>query len=491
MSAPLTVAILHYHLRGGGVTRVIEHTAEAFAEHDSRLLICSGESPGEEHPLSDRITVINGLSYGREDIPDRPVSELKNDLYQHCRKQLGTLPDLWHIHNHSLGKNMRYVQLVLQLARDEQHVLLQLHDFAEDGRPANYLRMKNSTFKGSSLTDQLYPAAPNIHYALLTRRDADILSSTDIPESNIHVLSNPVSLPESDEEPIKQHLFDEGERLILYPTRGIRRKNMGELLLWSILADEGDKFAVTLAPKNPEALPVYNSWVNFAENNNLPVLFEATDRWPGSFRSLMDFADAMITTSVAEGFGLAFLEPYLLGKPVLGRDLPDITADFKEKNIDLSGLYNQLLVPLDWLSHDTFIHELNGALGEIFDAYQQRYSRDVLEQYVAALIQNDMVDFGVLNEKLQRQVLQHLIRNPDAAAELDPPSLDGNELSESKLDRNRRYIQENYNVRSYGNVLQSLYHKILASPAEPPEFISANQVLDRFLQPKHFSLLRT
>ncbi len=57
-------------------------------------------------------------------------------------------------------------------------------------------------------------------------------------------------------------------------------------------------------------------------------------------------ADALITTSVAEGFGLAFLEPWLASKPLVGRNLPEITADFAEHGLDLSALYNCLPVPL-------------------------------------------------------------------------------------------------------------------------------------------------
>ena len=42
----------------------------------------------------------------------------------------------------------------------------------------------------------------------------------------------------------------------------------------------------------------------------------------------MASAHRLVTTSVAEGFGLAFLEPWLFGKGLLGRNLPEITVDF-------------------------------------------------------------------------------------------------------------------------------------------------------------------
>ena len=39
-------------------------------------------------------------------------------------------------------------------------------------------------------------------------------------------------------------------------------------------------------------------------------------------------AKAIVSTSVAEGFGLGFLEPWIFGKGLCGRDIPEITSDF-------------------------------------------------------------------------------------------------------------------------------------------------------------------
>ena len=52
--------------------------------------------------------------------------------------------------------------------------------------------------------------------------------------------------------------------LLLYPVRGIRRKNLGEFLLLTALAPEGTRFAVTRAPLNPAAKPVHDDWRRFA-----------------------------------------------------------------------------------------------------------------------------------------------------------------------------------------------------------------------------------
>ena len=61
-------------------------------------------------------------------------------------------------------------------------------------------------------------------------------------------------------------------------------------------------------------------------------------------------SEAIVTTSVAEGFGLGFLEPWVFGKSLCGRNLPEITGDFTDHQIDLTNLYERLEVDLALLS---------------------------------------------------------------------------------------------------------------------------------------------
>ena len=42
-------------------------------------------------------------------------------------------------------------------------------------------------------------------------------------------------------------------------------------------------------------------------------------------------ADLVITTSVLEGFGFAYLEPWILDRAVIGRSIPFITPDFQSQ----------------------------------------------------------------------------------------------------------------------------------------------------------------
>jgi glycosyltransferase involved in cell wall biosynthesis len=63
-----------------------------------------------------------------------------------------------------------------------------------------------------------------------------------------------------------------------------------------------------------------------------------------SIGDLVRVADLVITTSYLEGFGFAYLEPWILDRPVIGRSIPFITPDFQAEGMKLGHLYTVLLV---------------------------------------------------------------------------------------------------------------------------------------------------
>jgi glycosyltransferase involved in cell wall biosynthesis len=371
----MRVAIIHYHLQPGGVTRVIQHTLSALADmpckdsltEDVQVIVFAGESPSSSMPISPYV-VVEDLGYNvSTNISSEQVS---TQLETVVKQKLGKLPDVWHIHNHSLGKNLFIPEVVHHLAREGQRILLQIHDFPEDGRPDNYRFLRDHLGLGDSLRlgVRLYPQGAHIHYALINQRDLKFLKASGIKETQLHYLPDAVSMEGAKEsEPSKKPT--DNERLFLYPTRAIRRKNLGEFLLWSAMAEEGDRFAVTRAPKNPVAQPVYNDWVAFAQSLELPVKFAIGEHWQESFVALLKSADVLVTTSVAEGFGLAFLEPWLVERPLFGRKLPEITDEFNQIGIELSTLYDQLLIPLDWVGRESFRREIQAELANMYASY--------------------------------------------------------------------------------------------------------------------------
>ena len=412
MNESFGVVILHYHLNPGGVTRVIQHTVAALGG-EIPVVVVTGMNPGSFVDLPVQRLERPALDYSEETetaVADEVLDDLREDLR---RLHPGVTTWIWHVHNHALGKNLFVPELVHTLAERGERLLLQIHDFAEDARPKNYQFLLSRFGQGDmeSLGACLYPQAPHVHYAVLNRRDYAFLRQAGLEENRLHALPNPVFL-ESTAGEIRAEWRRGASRFFLYPTRAIRRKNIGELLLWAALGEEGDRFATTLAPLNPVHFPIYNEWIRFAEERGLPVEFEIAENASIPLASLMNAADVMITTSVAEGFGMAFLEPWLADKPLAGRNLPVITGDFAEQGVDLTNLYDRLTFPLEWVG----VARLRKIFLEQYQLFSDAYNRSVnlkrVKEAYAAITENGRIDFGRLNEMLQKKVIAHVQQSP-------------------------------------------------------------------------------
>ena len=137
MKSRLKVAVVHYHLKPGGVTRVVENCVAAFQEAaiaaDFGMLV----GPPGEHAFLEKVCEIPELGYADAN-PELAPKDLLKKLEFEAQELFGGAPDIWHIHNHSLGKNTSLAGAVALLAEKGEKILLQLHDFSAEGRPGNY-----------------------------------------------------------------------------------------------------------------------------------------------------------------------------------------------------------------------------------------------------------------------------------------------------------------------------------------------------------------
>jgi len=488
--ATMRVAIVHYHLHLGGVTRVIQNAVVALERQGVQAAVLTGELP--EHPIEglEKVQAVPGLGYEAVRAPWTP-RELTTRLLEAARSQLGAPPDVWHIHNHSLGKNLILPEAVRQLAEDGHHLFLQLHDFAEDGRPENYRQLLAHVGEGEQarLAGRLYLQAANVHYAVLNDRDRGFLASAGVAPPRLHLLPNAVWV-EAGGEPAPPPAPD-APPLWLYPTRAIRRKNLGEFLLLAALAPSGHRFATTLAPKNPLERPRYEEWLAFARKLGLPVELGVAERAPERFDELVRSAQALVTTSIAEGFGLAFLEPWLMGRPVVGRDLPELSTEFRQAGINLDALYKRLEVPLAWLDQEALRDRIATGLRRYLGAYGREPAAEARERVWAASVNEGRVDFGRLDEELQREVIRRVVGAPESHCEVRPGGLPSQVGSSELITRNRRAILESFGLDTYGERLAGLYRRLVAASPEAPVGLPADALLDEFLAPERLYLLRT
>jgi len=289
------------------------------------------------------------------------------------------------------------------------------------------------------------------------------------------------------------------ECFVLYPVRCIRRKNVGEALLHAALAPSGTVVGLTLAPLNPAETPIYRMWKELAVELKLPCRFEVGAPGALRFHENLAAADRILTTSLAEGFGMVFLESWLAGRPLVGRDLPEITADFTRAGVRFDWLTSRVNVPVRWIGAETFCQSVARAYRQTLLAYG-RQAPEGLDEAVAAKIVEETIDFGDLDETGQRQVLQRVFSSTsdrESLLKLNPRlarafCLDAQTV-ETSIARNAQIIQDHYSLVSSGRLLVGLYRQMEGSArggcAEP--LADAPRILDRFLDLERFRLIRS
>ncbi len=476
----MRIAILHHHLRRGGVTRVIAHAAAELTRRGHRVVVLSGEPVAEPSAFDGiEVMVVDGLGYAESSAPAE-TGAIKKTVEEEARIALGGVPDIWHFHNHSLGKNPAYTDLAAALATAGAALLLQLHDFAEDGRPANYARL-------AGVQGRLYPQGARITYAVLNNRDADCLRLAGVPQNSVRLVPNPVVAPVGSPKQPPPADAD----LLLCPVRGIRRKNIGEMVLLAVALAGRYRLALTLPPENPIEREPYDQWVAFAEHNRIAVELAAGTRSAGGLGELLNECLAVISTSVKEGFGLGFLEPWLARRAVTGRNIPYVTDDFAGHGIELDNLYERLPVPLAIVGgSEALRRQQRAALASEYAAYGRDLKGDDYERaYAAAVDSEECVDFGKLSAAMQRDAIIAVQASAELRERIANGFTAGQLATVEQIARNAEKVAAAYSVVAHASGLESCYEQAAAGRAEPPEFLDPSKVLAAFLDPAKLLLL--
>jgi len=429
----MRVFIIHHHLHPGGVTSVIKSQVTALRQRGyNNITVLTGNNAHAPAALSGiaDIQTLPIIDY----LPDESVSNqsLYSEILREFSKRFKK-DDILHFHNLNLGKNPVYSLAVFQLAEEGFQIFNHVHDFAED-RPRNMQLMRKIVEKEfqKPLEKIMYPVMRNYAFGVLTSHDKKRIAANGINSGRISVLPNPVNPPSEvtreQRAQIRKDVFcqfnlPEDRKLAVYPVRGITRKNLGEFILLSALLEKDYVFALTQPPKNPGEIPQYDEWKSFSQWQKLPVVFEAGQKT--DFLKLMHTSDICFTTSVMEGFGMVYLEPWLFNTPVAGRNLPDVTADFFAAGIKLDTLYNGLYV----------------------------------------YVESEVVDFASLENKEKKNVIKRAKTEKNylnAIAELNNDFIKRfSKIDENVINYNKKIIFDNYSLKKYGEKLHVAYSEVI------------------------------
>ncbi|NLJ45220.1 MAG: glycosyltransferase family 4 protein [Treponema sp.] len=405
----MKVVVVHYHFKSGGVTSVIRRHLEACLRAGIEAFLLTGEEPPDSPGVPWE--TVPGLAYdppGRRESPDTVLGRgaaLARDLAAAAGRLSGGGPVLYHVHNPTIRKNAALCPALDILARTGARILIQAHDFAEDWRP--------------DMLQHGLPYPAGCRWAVLNGRDYRALRDAGLSEADIDLLPNPLPSRAASVPPASASRAD----LVLYPVRGIPRKNLGELLLLSRWLPPDLSAAVTLPPNNPRDRPIHEAWKSLARETGARVFFDA-----GLSSSLDDLyarTRTVVTTSVKEGFGFSFLEPLARGVPVAGRRLASVLPDFEAAGISYPGLYSALRVPEGLFNREAFETRLYAVLESVSRAvaaalgHRPSWLAERMDRVRQAALPPEGPDFGVLDAEAQAEALERVFRDPDAPSSFE------------------------------------------------------------------------
>ena len=467
----MKIVFMHYHLKTGGVTTCLKNQVEAL-KNDCDVCVITGELSQTGFPA--KTIHIPELAYTADYHRFFEPEKVAATVVQAIESHFSGPCNIVHVHNPILAKNKNFLKILKVLQKKGLSLFLQIHDFAEDGRPQSYYT-------------EDYPK--DCHYGVVNSRDYRILLQSGLKKQGLHQIFNTVCLPE-DRYPSAD---SNGGPYVVYPIRAIRRKNIGEAILLSLFFRNDETLVITLPPNSSADTESYEDWKAFVSDYQLRVEFDRGINHP--YEAMVASARYLLTTSITEGFGFSFLEPWLFDKLVWGRKLPDICADFEAAGVCFDHMYAALDVPVDWLELDDFYQKWKGTIHNTAKLFDLAIDNDRIQSTFAALTAGGTIDFGLLDEAFQKQVIGRLLTQ-NTSAHIDEllslnPFLAGigraaNE--EDLIENNRKAVAGSYGLAQYRQKLLAIYGHVDRTTVR--QRIDKKTLLTEFLDLTKFSLLK-
>jgi hypothetical protein len=431
----MRLVVLHYHLLPGGVTDVIRDSTRALLAHRNDiseiLLICGREENAAAVATaigpSARFEVWPEVGYAETSESAQAARDRASSIRDRLQGELSADDVLW-VHNYHIGKNAGLTLATAELGQiwtgaQNPLLVLHLHDFPEDGRFGNLAYLRR-TIGGVP-----YPLAAKVRYAVINTRDLAVLGSAGVPRTRLSYLPNPIAGDrETRPEPIETHkqydrlvmglaafarehgaTFHPDGPIVLYPVRAIRRKNIIEIAT-IVRMMEGWNLVVTL-PGTSAQETAYSELVAYAfSDRRVHGCFgigQNEHRYGFTFPELFGSADLIASSSVQEGFGLAFLNTLRARRPLFARKLATMGGLLPMFDDYPAFLYESFRIPLHSPSLSSMRGYLRMRYSERLDEIAQALPDEVglLEQRLTEMIDSQTIDFSFLPAQMQLTVL--------------------------------------------------------------------------------------
>ena len=366
----MKLIIVHYHLRPGGIRRVIElatpHLAKAIRA--STISLACGEASDRAwnegfaktlQPISLELLVRPAFNYFSEQSRS-PVS-LRLTMARAIDQLLAGASSrncvIW-AHNLGIARNLL---LSAELARACEKRGLPLlshhHDWWFDNRWLRWPEMQRSGAPSLAAAARIvFPATSTIRHIAINHADAGVLQKHFpgrvqwMPNLASRATPPTRSRVQQASRWLRSQLGKREAPVWLLPCRLLRRKNVAEALLLTRWLRPKAWLVTTGGVSSQDEQAYFHKLSAAARQHHWPlrlgVLARNEPNQP-SVAELLAASECVMLTSIQEGFGLPYLEAAAAGRPLIARSLPNIAPDLAKFGFRFPQGYDEIRVHTD------------------------------------------------------------------------------------------------------------------------------------------------
>lgn len=372
---PVKLVIVHHHFRPGGVRRVIELATPHLVTHwpapIRTVVLAAGDAP-EAAWLRDfrrkltgtRVKVIVKPSFGYE----AELAEADRSLARRVVKGIMELfresahDDclLW-AHNLGLGRNLCLArELTFSCHCAGIPLIAHHHDWWFENRWHHFAATRGRGFRTlPAVARAVLAASPHICHVAINHADAAVL------EKHFPGLGGWLPNPMERAAPVAaarvafartwlSQQVGEDAPVWLLPCRLLRRKNIAEALLLTRWLRPEAWLVSTGGCSSAEEQGYAQTLASAAQAHGWQLrlgVLQGDESAKPSVPELLAASEAVLLTSLQEGFGLTYLEAAAARRPLVARELPNIAPDLAKFGFTFPQCYREVRVDpalFDW-----------------------------------------------------------------------------------------------------------------------------------------------
>jgi hypothetical protein len=427
---------------------------EAFADGERRVLIYGVDprvSSGES-----ACVVLGSEGFGGSEDPCLIAAAIEEG----AQTVLGVSPDIWHWVGVLPGAHPALDAAICLMAKRGARLLLEVPQFCR--QPLLEWVQQFAGHPGE--VHECFPVASHVHYAAQDHGTLNLLRCAGVDASRLWwtPAALDVPLPVFDDD---VRLWGKYEAMVLAPQCAERWQNLGELLLHATVCSRRTTYASLWGPRNRGAVRNYQHWVDFAQEMGIRVNLGVSDAFGLKPSLLMEHCARVCHTAVAGSASEALLEPWLYGKALHGRYPMESGPDLERLGLDLSGLYRELPIPIAAFRFDEFRFRLQTSLREHYRALDMVFDPTLPSRWVDLQVRDQRVDFALLDEIAQREVIEAV----DASLVLQRdlrPIMERPWCNQELIDRNAVKVDSIWGRAAYLDRMQEVHEAVAASDYE-------------------------